>query len=326
MDTMILKKVRTVVSVHVLALSSMAAWAQDYPWKAITLVVGYPAGGSVDLVARAIAPGLSRRLGQPVNVENIPGTSGALAAARVALAEPDGHTLLLGSPAEVGINHLVSRRRDGYNPLKDSTPIGLIGSQPLVLVAGRKTPVASVDEFLRATAEAPAPMRYASSGMGTPLHLAGETIRQQSGVRMVHVPSRGAGAMLANLDSGDVDFAVMVLSSALPHIKDGKVKAIGVTKLERSAAAPQIPALAENARFKGVDAGVWFGLLGPGKLPPATTTRLREGLQQLLKEPELRKTLEAAGLTMMEGTDFVPFLQAEIQKFRRVVEFANIRN
>lgn len=158
MDTMILKKVRTVVSVHVLALSSMAAWAQDYPWKAITLVVGYPAGGSVDLVARAIAPGLSRRLGQPVNVENIPGTSGALAAARVALAEPDGHTLLLGSPAEVGINHLVSRRRDGYNPLKDSTPIGLIGSQPLVLVAGRKTPVASIGEFLRATAEAPAAM------------------------------------------------------------------------------------------------------------------------------------------------------------------------
>lgn len=298
--------------------------AQTFPNQAINLVVGYAPGGSVDLVARAIAPGLSKRLGQPVNVSNVAGASGAIAAIQVALSEPTGHTLLLGSPAEVGINHLTSRSK--YDPLKDTTPIALIGSQPMVLVASKRVPVATVDEFLTYTAQHPGKTNYASSGMGTPLHLAGETIKQKTGLDIKHVPYRGAGPMLPDILGGQVDYAVMVLSSALKHINDGKVKAIGLTQGARSAAAPAVPALGEHPKLKGVDIGVWFGVLGPAKMPPAVVTQLRAEVREVLKDPVLRKKLEASGLTLSEGTDFVPFLKAEIDKFKRVVEFAEIKN
>lgn len=299
--------------------------AQSFPNQPINLVVGYAPGGSVDLVARALAPGLSKRLGQPVNVSNVAGASGAIAAIQVALAEPTGYTLLLGSPAEVGINHLTSRSK--YDPLKDTTPIALIGSQPMVLVASKRVPVATVDEFLSYTAaQNPGSTNYASSGMGTPLHLAGETIKQKTGLNIKHVPYRGAGPMLPDILGGQVDYAVMVLSSALKHINEGRIKPIGLTQSNRSAAAPNVPALGEHPKLKGVDIGVWFGVLGPAKMPPAVVTQLRAEVRAVLKDPELRKKLEASGLTLAEDTDFVPFLKAEIDKFKRVVEFAGIKN
>lgn len=293
-----------------------------YPSGPVTLVVGYAPGGSVDLVARAIAPGLSRRLGQEVRVENIAGTSGAIAAVKVALAEPDGHTLLVGSPSEVGISHLTSRTK--YNPLKDTTPIALIGSQPMVLVASKRVPVSSTEEFLAYVASRPGRTNYASSGVGTPLHLAGETIKQMSSTDMRHVPYRGAGPMIPDVLDGQVDFAVMVLSSALPYVRDGRLKPIGLTQTSRVAVAPDIPALAEHPRLRGVDIGVWFGLLGPAKMRPEVAARLRTELVAELKDPALRKKLEAAGLTLAEDTDFVQFLRSEIEKFKRVVAFARI--
>jgi tripartite-type tricarboxylate transporter receptor subunit TctC len=307
-----------------LLATGSGAHAQAYPSRPVTLVVGYAAGGSVDLVARAVAPGLSQRLGQPVRVENIAGASGAIAAVRVALSDPDGYTLLLGSPSEVGINHLTSRTK--YNPLKDTTPIGLIGSQPMVLVASKRVPVSTVEEFLSYTQQHSGVSNYASAGMGTPLHLAGETIKQKSGADIRHVPYRGAGPMLPDVLGGQVDFAVMVLSSALPHVRDGRIKALGLTQAARASVAPQIPALAEHPRLQGVDIGVWFGLLGPAKMPPAVTAQLRSELRLVLKDPALRRKLEAAGVTLSEDTDFVLFLQTEIEKFKRVVEFAGIRD
>lgn len=296
--------------------------AQPYPDRPVNLVVGYAAGGSVDLVARAIEPGLSRRLGQPVKIANVAGASGAIAAVQVAVADADGHTLLLGSPAEVGINHLTTRSR--YDPLKDTTPIVLIGSQPMVLVASKRVPVGTLDEFLSYVQKHPGKTTYASSGLGTPLHLAGETIKQKSGLDMRHVSYRGAGAMLPDLLGGEVDFAVMVLSSALPHIRDGRIKALGLTQASRSAAAPDIPAMGEHPKLKGLDISVWFGLLGPAKMPPVVTTRLRDELREVLKDPALRRKLEASGLALSESTDFVPFLKLEIEKFKRVVEFAGL--
>jgi tripartite-type tricarboxylate transporter receptor subunit TctC len=299
-----------------------SAAAQPYPNKPITLLVGYATGGSVDLVARAVAPGLSKRLGQPVKVENVAGASGAIAAIQVALADPDGYTLLLGSPAEVGINHLTTRSK--FDPLKDTTPIALIGSQPMVLVASKRVPVSNVDEFLSYTAARPGQTTYASSGLGTPLHLAGETIKQKSGLDIKHIPYRGAGLMLPDVLGGQVDFAVMVLSSALKHIQDGRIKALGLTQVGRSAAAPNIPPLSDNPKLQGVDISVWFGLLGPAKLPPAVTSQLRAELREVLKDPALRKKLEASGLTLTENVDFVPFLKAEVDKFKRVVAFAGL--
>lgn len=289
--------------------------------RPLTLVVGYPAGGSVDLVARTVAPSLSRRLGQPVQVENIAGASGTIGAVKVALAEPDGHTLLLGSPSEVGINHLTGRQ-DRFNPQTDLTPIGLIGSQPMVLVAGRSGRARNVREFLDFATRHPGEARYATAGPGTPLHLAGETIRQRAGIDIRHQPYRGAGPMLPDLLDGRVDFAVMVLSSALLHIREGRLHAIGLTSARRTAALPNLPALAEHPRLAGVDLGVWFGVLGPRRLPPVMQERLAAELRGAMKEPALRLQLQGAGLELMEDVAFAPFLRAEIDRFRRVLAAA----
>lgn len=302
-----------------------AAWAAPapYPSQPVSLVVGYAAGGSVDLVARALAPGLAQRLGQPVNVENIAGASGAIGAVRVALAPSDGHTLLLGSPSEVGINHLTSKRVK-FDPLKDTTPIVLVGSQPLVLVAAPSLKVGTIDEFLAYVRARPGRTQYGSSGLGTPLHLAGETLNQRAQLSMVHTPYRGAGPMLPDLQSGRLDFAVMVLSSALPHIREGRLRAIGLTQPGRSAVAPEIPALGAHPALSGVDVSVWFGVLGPAKLPAAVRDRVRDEVRALLREDALRTRLQASGLALAENTEFQPFLLSEIQKFQRIVRAARL--
>lgn len=288
------------------------------------LLVGYAAGGSVDLVARTVAPGLSRALGQAVRVENLAGASGALAAVKAALAPPDGHTLLMGSPAEVGINHLL-RGGGRFDPRRDLTPVGLVGSQPMVLVAGRSVPVTDIPQFLDYAARQEGRARYASSGMGTPLHLAGEAIQQRAGIRLEHRPYRGAGPMLPDLLDGRVEFAVMVLSSALPMVREGRLRALGVTSAARAPGAPGIPALAEHPRLRGLDIGVWFGLFGPARLPAATIPPLRAALLATLKDRAIRQRLEAAGVTLMEDTPIEPFLLAELQKFEHLVAWAGLR-
>ena len=306
-----------------LALSAAghAAWCEPTP-QDVTLVVGYAAGGSVDLVARTIAPELAARLGVPVHVDNIAGVSGMIAAARVALAPPDGRVLMVGTPSELGINSALDRRAR-FDPVKETTPIVLIGSQPMVLVASPRAAVASIDEFLRYAGAHRADARFASSGQGTPLHLAGEMINQRAGLVLGHVPFSGAVAMVEGLEAGRADFAVMTLSSALPYVRSGRVRAIGLTTPVRSAAAPAIPALAEDARLSGVDVGVWFGVLGPARMPAATRQRLHDAVAAVLKLKAVRSALQGAGLTLCEDTDFAPFLSAEVRKFKALAEFAH---
>ena len=303
---------------------SGVALAQTYPAQPISFLVGYNAGGSVDLVAKTIAAPMEKRLHQTITVKSIAGASGAIAAVQVALAPPDGYSLLVGSPAEVGINHLLSRQLR-YDPLNDTTPIGLIGSQPMVLVASKKTEVTNVAQFIAYARSHPDTLNFATSGVGTPLHLAGEMINQRAKIKMRHVPLRGATSMLESLADGRVNFAVMVLSSALPSIKKGEIYALGLTQPQRSAAVPDIPALSEDPLFTGIDIKVWFGLLGPAKLPDSITKQLRTALNQSLKEPEVRQKLEAAGLVMSEDVPFEPFLRGEIAKFKQVVDSAQLR-
>lgn len=324
---MFLQRMKQLATTLALALvtAAHAAPPGDYPTRPVRLLVGYAAGGSVDTIARAVAPALSQRLGQPVEVVNIAGASGSIAAVTVALAEPDGHTLLLGSPAEVGINHLLSQP-GRFDPLRDLTPIGLVGSQPLVLVTGPGTAVRSIDDFLAYTHRRRGSARYATAGHGTPLHLAGETIKQLAGVQMEHAPYRGASLMLPDVKSGSADFAVMVLSSALPHVREGSLQAIGVTQAHRTPAAPGIPALAEHTRLQGMDIGVWFGLLGPARLPPQVTQRLQAELQAVLKDGALRRQLESGGVALMDEIEFRPFLRSELQKFTQTITRAQLRH
>ena len=295
--------------------------AQTWPAaKAITLVVGYPAGGSVDLVARVIAEPLGKRLGAQVIVENVGGAGGTIGAQKVVNAAPDGYTLLLGSGSEVSIARLYNAAVK-YNGETDLTGIGLIGVTPMVFVAGPKAGVKNMDEALASAKSNPGKFNFASSGIGTPLHVAGELINLKAGTSIKHVPYRGAAQMVQDVLGNNIEFGVFVLSSALPHIESGKMIPLAVTTPERSRAAPQIPAMAEFAKMKDYNMNVWFGLFGPAKLPASTAARLNKELGEVLRDPAVWQKLQKAGISNEGGTPQAlgSFIKAETLRVRSVV-------
>ncbi|SFC31272.1 Tripartite-type tricarboxylate transporter, receptor component TctC [Polaromonas sp. OV174] len=308
------------------ALLAMPAAAQpdNYPSKPITIVVGYPPGGSTDLSGRVLAAEMAKRLGVPVVIENIGGAGGVIGAQKVANAAPDGYTLLVGANNEIAISRLVSPAVK-YT-LKDFTPIGLIASQPMVLVASQKSGVKNVEQFLSQVKANPGRFSYGSSGVGTALHLAGEMIKEQSGVFMTHIPYRGVAPLANDLLGSNIEFGVFVLSSGLPHIRSGKLVALGTTEKKRSAVTPDIPALAENSALKGIDINSWFALMAPAKLPEPIAARLRKALAESLQTPDVRKKLEDSGSSIAPlNVDMAKFLADESAKYQKIVTFAKIR-
>jgi tripartite-type tricarboxylate transporter receptor subunit TctC len=306
------------------ALAPVGAQAQSWPTaKPITLLVGYPAGGSVDLVARIVAEPLAKRLGTPVIVENAGGAGGTIAAQRAVNAAPDGHTLLLGSGSEVSIAKLFNSAVK-YDGQVDLTHIGTIGTTPMVFVAGPKAGVKNLDEALARAKREPNRLSFASSGVGTPLHVSGELLNLKAGTTFRHVPYRGAPQMVQDVLGGNIEFGVFVLSSAMPHIESGKMIPLGVTTPERSRAAPGIPSLSEHPRLKGYDMNVWFGLFGPAKLPAAMTARLNKELNEVLREQDVWQKLQKAGISNDGGTpqQLTNFIKAETQRVRSVVNQA----
>lgn len=308
-----------------LAASATApAFADTYPAKPITLVVGYPPGGSTDLTGRALGVELSHRLGVPVIVDNIGGAGGAIGAQKVANAAPDGYTLLLGANNEIAIARLVNASVR-YEP-KDFTAIGLVASQPLVLVATPASGVKNAGELLALLKKNPGKYSYGSSGVGTSLHLAGEMLKQQGGVSMTHVPYRGVAPLTNDLMGGNIDFGMFVLSSALPYIRSGKLVALGTTEARRSAITPDLPALNETLALKSMDIGVWFALMGPAKLPEPVLARLKKALDETLQSPDFRKKMEAtSSVVPLAPLDIDRFLVTETGKYRNIVQFANIK-
>ncbi len=308
------------------ATLTLPAWAQadHYPSRPITIVVGYPPGGSTDLTGRAVAAALAKSLNATVVVENVGGAGGAIGAQKVLAAPPDGYTLLVGANNEVAINRLVSPSIK-YQ-WQDFTPLGLIASQPMVLVASTRMGVKNTDEFIRLVKTRPGQFSYGSSGVGTALHLAGEMVKEQAGIFMTHIPYRGVAPLTSDLLGNTLEFGVFVLSSGLPHIRSGKVVALGTTEKARSKVTPDIPALAEHPTLKNTDISSWFVLMAPGKLPEALQARLKKALAEALQNPELRSRLEASGSTVASAQpDMQKFLREETAKYQRIVDFAKIR-
>lgn len=320
---------RRLAAALTLSSCALAAWAQapapdTYPSKPITVVVGYPPGGSTDLTGRVVATELAKRLNTSVVVENVGGAGGTIGAQKVINARPDGYTLLVGANNEIAIAPLVSPAVK-YS-WQNLTPIGLIASQPMVLVAGTKTGVKTTDEFLKLARANPGKFSYGSSGVGTALHLAGEMVKEQAGVFMTHIPYRGVAPLTTDLLGGSLEFGVYVLSSGLPQIKAGKVVALGTTEKKRSPVTPDVPALAEHPALKHTDISSWFVLMGPAGMPEPVVARLRQALAEALQAPELRQKLEASGSTIAtSGGDPAKFLKEETQKYQKIVEFAKIR-
>lgn len=306
------------------ALATTAAHAQTWPQaKAITLLVGYPAGGSVDLVARIIAEPLGKRLGGQIIVENAGGAGGTIGAQKVVNAPPDGYTLLLGSGSEVSIARLYNPAIK-YNGETDLTGLGLIGVTPMVFVAGAKTGVKTMAEAVELAKRNPGKFNFASSGIGTPLHVAGELLNLKAGTNIKHVPYRGAPQMVQDILGNNIEFGVFVLSSALPHIESGGMTALAVTTAERSRAAPNIPAMAEFAKLKDYNMNVWFGLFGPAKMPAPMAAKLNAELNEVLRDPAVWQKLQKAGISNEGGTPqaLSSFIKAETLRVRSVVSQA----
>ena len=326
-----MKSRRHFLAAVVLALPLVAA-AQAWPTKPVRIVVPFAAGGTTDILARALAPELQKVFGQPFIVDNKPGAGGNSGAAEVAKAAPDGHTLLMGTVGTHAINVALYPKMP-YDPIKDFIPITLVAGVPNVLVLNpanaQKYGIDSVPALIRYARANPGKLNMASSGNGTSIHLAGELFKSMTGSYMVHFPYRGSSPALLDLIGGNTDLMFDNLPSALPQIKAGKLKALAVTSATRSAAVPDLPTIEEagGAALKGYDATSWFGLLAPAGTPMEVVNRVQQETAKALASPVLKERLLAQGAIPGGNTpaEFARFIAAETAKWAKVVKAAGAK-
>ena len=266
-------------------LLPLAAAAQPFPSKPIRLIVAYPAGGPNDLSARTFGQKVADLLGQPVIVENRAGAAGNIGSQFVARSPADGYTLLNGASA-LTIAPALSRNL-GYDVAKDFAPVGLTAISSFVLTVHPSVPVTSIRELLALARKRPGGLNYASSGVGAPPHLAGELLKTMAGVDILHVPYKGVGQSIGDLVGGQVDMMFTSPPNAVPHVKQGRLRALAVSTARRSALLPEVPTIAESG-LKGFDIGTWFGWLAPAGTPPEIVNRLNGALAAAEKMPDLR--------------------------------------
>ena len=304
-------------------VSAQAAW----PSKAVRIVVPFAAGGTTDILARALAPELQKAFGQPFVVDNKPGAGGNSGANEVAKSAADGYTLLMGTVGTHAINAALYPKMP-FDPVKDFAPITLMAGVPNVMVLNpafaQKYGINSVADFIKAAKANPGKFNVASSGNGTSIHLSGELFKSMTGTYMVHFPYRGSGPALIDLIGGSVDLMFDNLPSALPQVKAGKLKALAVTSASRSTAIPELPTLAEagGTALKGYEASSWFGLLAPAGTPPEVVNRIQQETAKALVSPVLKERLLAQGAipSGMSSADFTTFIAAESKKWAAVVK------
>lgn len=318
-------------------LAALSAWplagaapafaqADKWPAKPIKLLCGFPPGGGADAMARLIGQKLSEQLGQPVVIENKTGATGTICSEAVARSAPDGYTLQL---AHINSNTigplLVSKGR--FDPVNDFTPIALLGITPQMLCHHPKHKFAGVPELIRYAKANPGKLTYASSGVGSIQHIAGEAFNFQADTKMLHVPFKGTGEALAALISGDVDLTFSSTGSALPQVQAGKFTLLAVCTPKRLAKLPKVPAVAET--LKGYEISTWYGLAGPARLPVAIVDRVDKEVHAALKQAEVVKRLgELDAEVAAQGTpkQFAEFWTSQIAKYKKIIEDAKIES
>lgn len=312
-------------AISLIATPSRAQTA--WPSKPVRIVVPFAPGGTTDILARAMAPELSKAFGQQFVVENRAGAGGNIGADLVAKAPNDGYTLLMGTVGTHGINKSLYARMP-YDPQKDFAPISLVAGVPNVMVVNTEKAAArgiqNVADFIRHAKANPGKLNMASSGNGTSIHLAGELFKSMGGVFMTHFPYTGSGPALLALLGGDMDVMFDNLPSSMPHIKAGKLKALAVTSAQRSSALPDVPTVeqAGGAAFKGFEASSWFGLLAPAGTAPDTIARIQQETAKALGTPAIKERLQAQGAIPSGNTpqEFARLIDAEIRKWAPVVK------
>lgn len=301
------------------------AAAAGYPEKPIRLVVGFPAGGGADFVARQVAKNLSDQLAQGVIVENKPGANGIIAATEVGRAAADGYTLLLGVTATQSINPALYPKLP-YDPVRDFTPVTEVGFTPLVLVVNPKLPVKTISEFVSFVKQHDGPVTYASAGNGNITHMAGELFIQSTGAqKLQHIPYKGSSQAITDLLGGQVSAYFDTLPSSMPFITSGQLRALGITSAERSSAVPQIPTIRESG-VSGYEATAWFGVFGPAKMPAEISNSLYQALRTSFAGAEAKQAMASRGIELVvdEPTHFNEMLKDDVVRWKNVTSKAGI--
>lgn len=300
-------------------LAAPSAWAQSYPSRPIRLLVPFPAGGATDILARALSQKLGEKIGQTVVVENRPGAGGTIGSDAAAKAAPDGYTLLLATSSTHAIGPTLNPRIP-YNAETDFTPISQVATSPNVVLVPLSSPARTMREFIEHARRHPGQLNYASSGNGTIIHLSTEYFKTESGTFIVHIPYRGSALAIPDLMSGKIDLLFDSLVTGLPHVRDGKLRALGVTSLKRTALAPDLPAVAEVV--PGYESTTWFGLYGPRGLPADVTTRVNQAANAALADADVKERFARLGAEPAGGTPqaFAAMVRADTAKWKKIIQ------
>lgn len=315
-----------VVLACVFSLTVMLQGSQDYPTKPVRMIEPFGAGGGPDLVARALSPKLSELWGQPVTVENHPGAGSTAAPALVAKSPADGYTLLVNTSAHAYSAALLKNLP--YDPLKDFIPVAPLTTQPYVLVAGKTADISTLSELIAAAKARPGELKFGSTGMGTGTHLGIEKFNMEAGIKAVHVPARSGEAIadvIANTVAGRTTYMMAPIPFALPDIRAGKLRALGVTTKKRSSLLPDVPTIAE-AGVPSFDFPIWYGVWVPAGTPAGVVEKLANDIERVLAAPDLRDQLAKHGADPMSMTqsEFARFVQSESESAARIIKAAGI--
>lgn len=300
------------------------ASAQEFPSRPVRIVVGFPPGGATDLVARLIAPKLTELLGQQIIVENRSGANGVIGAELVVKAAPDGHTLHLGGLGALVISPAITRVP--FDPLKDLAPVAGAVNLQNIFIVHPTLPVRTLKELIALARQKPGALNYATSGTGSPGHLAGELFKSMARVNMTHVPYKGGGPALTDLVAGHIEIFVAVISTAVPQVKAGKARALAVTGSKRAEPLPDVPTVAEAA-LKGYEAYNWYGVYAPANTPRPVIDRLHRDFVAVLRMSDIRQPLLARGIETAprSAEDFAKFMKSETDKWTKVVKAAGVK-
>ena len=298
------------------------AWAQSWPTRPVRLVVPFPPGGLIDVMARPVGPRLAQELGQPVVIDNRPGAGGNLGASEVARAPADGYTLLMASPPLTISPALYPSLP--YRP-EQIAAVGLLGRVPNVLLVNPKSGIESVKDLIERARRQPGRLNYASNGNGTSLHLSAELFKSSTGTFITHIPYRGAAAAVTGLLAGEVDFMFENLPSVIGQIQAGSVRALAVTTRQRSKALPSVPTLVE-AGLADFEVSAWYGLAAPAGLPAAVQAGLEQALQKVMRDAEVLRAMESRGADagFSGAAAMTAFMAADAAKWKRVADYAKI--
>jgi tripartite-type tricarboxylate transporter receptor subunit TctC len=310
-------------SLFAIALFTLSAGVQaQYPSKPIKLVVPWPPGGAVDTIGRLIAQNISEPLGQPVIIDNRAGAAGAIGSDVVAKSDPDGYTLLMGSTTVISVNPALQKLP--YKP-SDFSPVTMVAFVPHMLVINADIPANNLKEFVAYVKANPGKISYASAGPGSPHHIAGEMFKSMAGVDMLQVPYKGTGPALLDLIAGRVQFMSVEAVAALPQVRAGRLKALGVATPERNALAPDVPTVSE-AGLPGFEVTAWYGVVAPVGMPKPTAALLARTISKAIDSPNFQEKLKGMGATPVGGTpeEFGDLLRRENLKWAKAIKDANI--